>query len=290
MPQGFDKYLISLGTLPDFAGITFQQSLVKGLDYYCDIDILTIPYINSFPKTKKIIHKSFTFSHRNENQHSMEDNDKFLGLINLPFIKLADKFIRFFFALKTKLKQNPNAAVIIYGLHTPYLLATCFNKKHKNKTCIIIPDLPEYMSDNNDILYKIGKKIDHFIITKSLKKFNKFVLLSDQMRNRLPQMKDYIVIEGIYSEIKADKPSPKIQDVVKTISNEKIKSIMYAGGICKRYGVFDLLEAFTTNNDPNRRLLLCGGVEVNEKTRFEEYIKQDKRILYLGLLDKNDVI
>lgn len=171
--------------------------------------------------------------------------------------------------------------IIVYSLSLPALISAIIkSRKHKNKICIIIPDLPLYMSSRKSLIYRILKRIDNFLIKTSIKFCSHFVILSKYMNSYLPKHKDSIIIEGAYNNIARPTNSPYKQ-------NEPY--ILYTGTIDQRYGICNLIDAFLlTNIEYN--LIICGNGGKCEKEYIIKMGKIDKRIKYLGSLNYQDVL
>jgi len=261
----------------DFAANTLQWALLNGFEANSyPVKVITLPTLRDFPQYyKKTYFKSSSFSHIKGNE------DLCLGFVTIPVIKHVSKYLNLYKSLNNLLKDKDNVHLIIYGIHSPYLKAVKKIKQRndKIKTCLIVPDLPEYMSDSKNIIYRLLKSIDKKIILKSFQYIDSFVLLSQYMAERLPiGDKPWMVMEGIYNT----------NDNITNVPKEPYKTILYTGNLAKRYGILDLLEAFTKINSPDFRLWLCGNGDGLEK--IQEIQKRDSRIEYFGILPRNEVL
>lgn len=274
-PEGKIDELKDLGSSIDFAAETFQSSLLRGLcHYYPSIKIITSPNISSYPKIKKTIFKrdDFRLSFSNINHI-------FTGFINIPVFKHISKIIRVRKAIKKSLSKNDDNIIIIYALHSPFLLSLLGIRKKLYKSCLIVPDLPEFMSERKNIFYILGKKIDKLFINVGLKKIDSYVLFSSFMREKINiKNKPWINIEGLFCNDTIESYATK---------KEKHKTILYTGSLSIRYGIINLVEAFTKIEDHNFRLWICGGGNALDK--IKKIQKHDKRIHYWGLLSKEEV-
>jgi len=261
----------------DFAANTLQWALLNGFEANSyPVKVITLPTLRDFPQYyKKTYFKSSSFSHIKGNE------DLCLGFVTIPVIKHVSKYLNLYKSLNNLLKDKDNVHLIIYGIHSPYLKAVekIKQRNDKIKTCLIVPDLPEYMSDSKNIIYRLLKSIDKKIILKSFQYIDSFVLLSQYMAERLPiGDKPWMVMEGIYNT----------NDNITNVPKEPYKTILYTGNLAKRYGILDLLEAFTKINSPDFRLWLCGNGDGLEK--IQEIQKRDSRIEYFGILPRNEVL
>ena len=267
-----------LGSYMDYATLTFQNALVSGLDYwYPNMRIVSAIRVDEYPKVKKIIFKPENYSHKDKGNK----DDRFVRIVNLPLLKRFFLFIDKRREIKQMIYQGEQNVVIMYSLPSSQLLAVATLRKHLFKTCLVIPDLPEYMSDNRGFIWSLAKSIDRKLIEWSIRRIDTFVLLSKHMANRLPiKGKTWKVMEGIYNQTNCDiEPSKEF---------EQYKAIMYSGDLSLRYGIKDLLDAFELISDKSYRLILCGNG--NGKQLIIEYANKDPRIIYLGVLEHEKVL
>ncbi|HFI0304896.1 TPA: hypothetical protein ACGOVA_002111, partial [Streptococcus suis] len=137
--------------------------------------------------------------------------------------------------LKYLISLKPNT-ILVYSLHTPYLLSVfLFSIFHPSRKIIFVPDLPMYMRHKMGWGIKILKIIDNKFQENLLKGYELFVLLTEEMKTVLnvPTSK-YIVMEGIF-----DSSNYAIEK-----SDRTEKYILYTGAIEERYGCKKLLEDF----------------------------------------------
>lgn len=271
-PDKLYDELLRLNAHIDFAAHTFQSALLAGLDEYTTVRVISSPVIRMERRVKKGF-DSYYFSHLGAG----EEKDVYVGTKNGILLKVYEFFqVRKF--LKKYIEEYHDASILVYALHSPFLLALCTLKNIRGKACVVVPDLPEHMSDNKSLMYKLAKKIDKCLIDFCLKRIEGFVLFSPYMKNLLPiGKKPWIQVEGIY------RANPKASNIEKA----GCKTVLYTGGIDSRYGVFDLIEAFTLIEQEDYELWLCGGC--SEKRKLEHYLASDPRIKYFGMVDKNKV-
>lgn len=271
-PDLIKEKLLAIQAPLDMAAHTFQTALLVGLDNWVDVKVLTSPPLRvGYREIKRI--ESFSFSHN----CSKDKMDVYVG-VNNSCVRMLGEAIRIYKHLKSILKKDPECCVCIYSLRSPFLLPIFILRRKIKKSCVVVPDLPEYMSSNTHLLRKLAKWIDRKIINKCLDKIDSFVLFSELMKERLPiGNKPWRLMEGIYNT------SVKIINYPK----EHNKTILYTGSISVRYGVMDLVEAFTQIEYSDYRLWLCGSVD--NMTMLEDYIKKDNRIIYYGIVDKDKV-
>lgn len=272
-PQYVLEKILQEGSHVDFAANTFQTGIVQGLqEYYKDVYIITSPVTSTYPRSK---HKKYS-KLSGEFEIGRKISFFFPGFINIPFIKLLSEYYNIKRALDKSLRGNDT--IYIYALHTPFLLAVYSFRKRVSKVCVIIPDLPDHMSSSKGILRRFLKCINKRILNKCLKVFQYHVLFSKYMEPELPiGDKKWITVEGMFAA--SDVPLQK---------KEANKTILYTGIIASQYGVFDLIDAFHHIQVDDFRLWLCGSCP-NEMDKLRNYVKNDSRIQYFGMLHKDEV-
>ena len=261
----------------DNASNNLQWSILEGLDFfYSDISVVSLTPIGTFPfNYKKMIFKESSFSHK------PGATDYCLGFVNIFLIKHLHKYFNLKNTLLNKLKINNETLIIAYGIQSP-LLKALYHAKIKFpslKICLIVPDLPEYMSESRNRIYLGLKKIDSFFISKYLKKIDSFVLLTESMADKLKvKRRPWVRIEGVF----------KSSEQLVTPPKESYKTIFYSGGLEERYGILNLLEAFHKIKSEDYRLWICG--EGSLRSNIEKSSLNDRRIKYLGYIEHNEVL
>lgn len=261
----------------DFAAHNFQKKVLMGLnENEIDYDVLSVPFISSFPKYYKKI----------EIRNDKIDNIKFCSYTNLPYYKIVSRYISLKKNLKQYLKTHNDFNVIIYSLHFPFIKNAKLLKK-KNKDCkitLIVPDLQEYMSDSKNIIYRILKKIEIKKTNKYLQYIDNFVFLTEFMNDRLNKLnKPHCVVEGISENI--TNMSNQSINKLDYMSSE-YKYFAYTGTLAARYGIMHLVNAFLNTKQDNIKLIICGqGEMANEIKRIS--LENDK-IIFKGLVSPKE--
>lgn len=274
-----DIELNSKGVI-QYAADALQWSIVKGFGNFCNLcnlKIINLPFIGSYPlRFKTFRSKAFSFEHR-------KDADDFnVGFLNLPIVKMFSRYINAKKALKkTMLHCDGKTVIVIYSINSPFLCAAVdIKRKYPNtKICVIVPDLPQYMSDTKNVFYHSLKSVDSLFIKRAINEVDFFVLLSDYMTEVLRiNSRPYVRVEGIYN------PS----DSMDVVAKEKNKTILYSGTLARRYGIMNLVNAFGAIDKPDYRLWICGDGDC--RTEIENRAKIDSRIIYLGQLSRAEVL
>lgn len=284
-PKGIEKevYLKSKGGIQNAAN-SLQWSIIQGFDLILSkpISIFNMMYVGSYPKNyRDFIIKSFRFS------HIEGAKDYNIGFINITMIKEFFRYLSFLNPLKKWMKRESKykKVVIIYSIQNLWLSAIkLIKRRNKNiHICMIVPDLPDFMSMSRDKHF-LNRRYKKYSINKcrnNMKYIDSFVFLTEEMSNYFQTNKPYVVVEGIVQ------PSETCdKDDINTFQNNK--TVLYTGSLEKKYGILDLVNAFMTIKKDDYRLIICG--EGEAKKDIIMLAKIDKRIIYKGMLEHDDIL
>lgn len=242
----------------DNAAHNFQLSIIEGLDEFIpNLTLVTHPSLRTFPKYyKRFFVKGLKFTHNGKSQ------DISFRFVNIHLVKHLMIFKNLMNYFKKELNQNDEEySFILYGLTSPFLrlVQTLKEKGYKINACLIVPDLPEFMQESNNLIYKYLKKADKLLIHEYIKSIDSFVLLNENMYERLPiQGKRWIRMEGIVNN----------KHKLNKISESNNKIILYTGNLDERYGIIYLIRAFSLIEYKNYQLWVRG------KGNTMEYVKK----------------
>jgi len=265
------------------AANTLQWAILEGLNFHLNgnLFVLNSMYIGSFPILyKKPFIKDFYFYEG----ISTKNNSFNSGFINLPVYKQLSRYNNLKKEVTKWINNSENKKIVIaYAMTITFTKLLKYIKKLDGNiiTCLIVPDLPQFMNVNGKAVYKILKNFEIEEINKDLEYIDKFVILTEAMKDVLDIDKEFTVIEGIAPVIK----KKKVGNFEKIIN----KTILYSGGIEKEYGVIDLIEGFiNAKNSEEWTLVLCGsGSMVDEVKKRTESIPN---INFLGLIPREEVL
>lgn len=207
---------------------------------------------------------------------------------NLPYIRLKgySLFSKACSVRKNVLKwikeNNPTGTtnVIVYPAYFPFLMAlTEIKKKYDINVCLVVADLPQYMGlqERKTLYQKLSLKVTMYLFNKHLTVVDKFVLLTKDMNSFVnKENKPYVVMEGIASDTYEYKDLPK---------QENPRVILYSGGIQKKYGIPNILEATKLISDSDVEFRFYGNGDAVEL--IKEYAQTDNRIKYMGSIELN---
>lgn len=263
----------------------FQWALIAGFNAIDDVQIKIINsiYVGSYPNkySTKFI-PTFEFQHKN-NCSKKSIN---VGFNNTSIIKYFSKYYGLKYELQKWMNDGQTDKVLFaYAMTSPFveLLHYVKSKRPDIVCCLVVPDLPEYMNTSaiESRLYCFLKKIQTNWFRFLLRNIDTYVLLTDSMKEWFNQEINYIVVEGIANVDRV------ITDIEET-KFEKEKTILYAGMIEEKYGIIELVKAFSDINAPEWKLELYGtGTSIED---VKQLAKNDARVIVKGSVENAAVI
>ena len=149
--------------------------------------------------------------------------------------------------------------------------------------CCVIADLPEFATASD--LHGIKALYNRYQTGQSAALYryvDKFVLLTEQMAQKLGITVPFVVMEGIAPGAETEEDPTLAQQY----KNEKY--ILYTGTLNYKFGIGELLDAFAQIKDPQLRLMICGFGQA--EARIREEMAKDPRILFPGRVDRKQVL
>lgn len=259
------------------SAINVQKRLLDGLEE----NNIKFDSLSIFPAISPCIQNVFV--HFKLTSRNSQVTDQAINFINFPFIHRFSKLI----GLKKKALDWATRVhgnnVVIYSLNSILLLCALFLKKLCGvNVVVIVPDLPEYMNNNTDAIYRFLKKIDRKVIEFCIKRLDKFVLFAEQMKTKLPiGGKPYTVMEGVLNFDERQ----YITNVEKRYSSDD-KIVLLSGNLDVEDGVLKLIELFSKISGEEYQLWISGsGNAVGEIRKAAD---NDKRIQFFGVIPSYD--
>ena len=142
-------------------------------------------------------------------------------------------------------------------------------KKYKRPTLGICTDSPSNISGT--------KRSYTLYLLKHTSDFDGYLALTDGLNNLFnPNGKPSYIFEGLVEDKKIE------------VKESKKPYIFFGGALMKKYGVYNLIDAFKEINNKDLELWICG--HHGDKTKIKEACKGFNNIKYLGLLPVNKVM
>ena len=268
------------------AANALQWNIIDGFEEndFGTMKIINYLPIDAYPNgyTDKFI-EGFTFQHTDK----YKADDINVRCCNIFGIKrfINSLYFRKYIKKWAKEETEKKKVILSYTANSMFLGLVKLAKKY-NKNIIagcIIADIPEFATAR-----KVTglKKLYHTYQVKKCASLyglvDRFVLLTDQMAERLKIKSPHIVVEGI-----ATTDENNVDDAtVNTLKNERY--VLYSGTLNYKFGIGTLIEAFEKTEDEKLKLVICGFGEAEELIKEKQ--KEDMRIVYLGRVDRAEVL
>lgn len=260
------------------AANALQWNIIDGFE---ENDFGTMKIVNYLPVdaypngyTDKFI-EDFSFSHTDK----YNEGDINIRCCNLFGIK---RFINIFYFKKhikkwAKQKTDKQKVLFSYTANSMFLsLARLAKKVNPDiQVACLIADIPEYSTVS--VLTGFKKLYHDYEVRKTASLYgvvDKFILLTEHMAERLGLKAPFIVMEGIATTT----------NVEACDDADYGKYILYTGLLNKKFGLCNLVDAFSELNDENVKLILCGTGDAEDYIAQKQ--KEDNRIITLGRVDR----
>ncbi len=265
------------------AAISFQENLIDGIEINTGsaLSQFNLLPINSYPRYYRDASvKGFAYAHA-ENAH-----DYNVGFCNVQYIKHALLSASLKKQFKRYWKQHRPDTVICYTPHMSFLKALKWVKKKdpEVKSCVIIPDMPEFndMSSRQSLIRRCFYNHTSKKTRRYIQYADSFVYLTEQSATYFCDTKPYAVVEGIIpdSRLSDGIPAPAV--------DHGFKQIVYTGTTNRKFGVLTLLEAFSLIEGDEYRLIICGCGDSDDIIR--EKSRLDPRIVFKGVVSHQEAL
>ncbi len=278
LPSNIDAIVKNSKGLIQNAANAYQNGILFGLSRskLSGIKLFNMPFIGSYP----FYFKKPIFG-RGECILFNSINAKNIPFLNLFLIKHISRFISLTAAFIMDKTRSQDDVLIVYSAHTPFMTASVLAKviSPKIKIGIIIPDLPQYMSQRRPLLLEMMKKIDEKLFKYLIKKFDFYIVLTSEMIDYLEIQKNKsIVIEGVLFD----------KDVSLERECDNRKYIMYSGDLSKKYGIDVLVDGFEMIKNKNIELWIFGDGE--DRNYIINASIKNKKIKYFGQKIRSEVL
>ncbi len=277
-PEYSDYYYSHQKNGENLSASTFSLSICKGLcDITKNLQVINIPPIGQYPLNYD---RLSSIGGRTEIEGVEVYSLRYSSLYLYQHYSLYWNLKRL---LAKQIDVNGQYVFIFYATIEPKIIQATFDfceqKKIDAKYVLIIPDFVEDINENGSWRQRLKSRIYHEQLDAIYRKMDGFVFLTDSMKERIPVVRPYVVVEGMYDTS---------VDRKKYESKDGLKRIFYSGMLHEKFGVKKLIDAFLQLKDESLRLVLCGSGDQ------EEYIKtcatSDNRIQFMGVVPHDKVL
>jgi glycosyltransferase involved in cell wall biosynthesis len=259
--QLFKKSLIK----PTVQGIKFNRLIAEGLSS----NGAHVHAFSSVQMNRKMSSKIFW---KKQTEEIDNISYKYLFFINFSLLRHISLFLSSFFEVLIFKGDRFNTVVIGDILSSAVAYGSFFAGKLRGfKYVAIITDLPQFQGKNS-IISKVIRGFRNFLLDNK----DGYILVSENMKEKIKNLKNFIVIETIVDIYKSDNNNnykyPK-------------KIICYSGSLNKQYGLLKLVKAFEKNDLDNVELWIYGKGDLEN-----DLIKlRNDRIKFFGM-ERNDIL
>ncbi|MDA8083440.1 MAG: glycosyltransferase [Nitrospiraceae bacterium] len=269
---------------PQLAANKLGWLFINGLEHYYEglLSVFSVINVSSYPGfSDLLICKGHT-------QTSKGSNLIYIPYINIKLIKhliiaISSFFLLARWAVKSK---SRNKILVVYSMYAPFpvvsrVLSLCF----RVKSILIVPDLPEHMRIGVPTPWylKMLLRINRWQLYLFGRLFDGYIFLTKFMTEGFNVQPDrYEIIEGCVDSL----PGYNSHESENSINGGQ-RILLYAGQLNAAYGVRILLLAFTSLQNPDYRLWICGSGPMREEVL--RFCDMDKRIKYYGVITNDEV-
>ena len=249
---------------PAFQSQKYHRLLIEGLAAHTEVDVIA-----NAPVNRSNLEKSFL---RLPDETEGGARYHYIPAIRNPVLKLAAVAAGTFF--KTLLMARRDTAVIVDCLNRTTAFFALLAAKLRRCRCVgIITDLPDMLSGGS-----FSKEMANFVIRHC----TDYVLLTEAMNDYIKnESKPYVILEG-HSDISMKEKIPSMD------KKTAVRTVFYAGGVSRQYGLADLTEGFLMADLPDTRLEIYGpGDYVKE---LQQIAEKDPRVFYGGMLLNSQIV
>ena len=249
---------------PAFQSQKYHRLLIEGLAANARVDVIA-----NAPVNRSNLNKAFVRLPRETEGGAVYH---YIPAIRNPILKLMAVAAGTFF--KTLFMAGKDTAVIVDCLNRTTAFFALSAARIRGCRCVgIITDLPDMLGGG-----RFSKKMANFVIRHC----TDYVLLTEAMNDYIGnKRKPYVILEG-HSDISMRDRVPSME------KKSPVRTVFYAGGVSRQYGLADLTEGFLQADIPNTRLEIYGpGDYVKELQAIAE---THPNVYYGGMLLNSQIV
>ena len=249
---------------PAFQSQKYHRLLIEGLAAHAQVDVIANAPVNRFNLSKAFVHLP------DETEGGARYH--YIPAIRNPIVKLCAVAAGTFF--RTLFMAKKDTAVIVDCLNRTTAFFALLAAKLRRCRCVgIITDLPDMLGGGS-----FSRKMANFVIRNC----TDYVLLTEAMNDYIKNPgKPYVVLEG-HADISMGDKKPSME------KKTAVRTVFYAGGVSRQYGLADLTEGFLQADIPNTRLEIYGpGDYVKE---LQQIADTHPNVYYGGMLLNTQIV
>ena len=249
---------------PAFQSQKYHRLLIEGLAAHTRVDVIA-----NAPVNRSNLDKAFVRLPRETEGGAVYH---YIPAIRNPILKLMAVAAGTFF--KTLFMARKDTAVIVDCLNRTTAFFALSAARIRGCRCVgIITDLPDMLGGGS-----FSRKMANFVIRHC----TDYVLLTQAMNDYIGNKgKPYVILEG-HSDISMRERKPAME------KKSPVRTVFYAGGVSRQYGLADLTEGFLMADLPNTRLEVYGpGDYVKE---LQQIAQTHSNVYYGGMLLNSQIV
>lgn len=263
----------------------FQWAVIDGLERNgIDYTLACTPALPAYPRYKRL------YTPQGEMSVDGKIRGHYLSYCDLPAVKQLSerRVLRSYLANWCKENENEDKLIALVYTQNVAQMGAAIDLKNEYPNLIVAPIVTDLINNamdflaNRRLLKRIQMKLEEKGQRKIFPKIDKYILLTHQMTECIPEAKGkYIVVEGI-----SPKDSLKSKHIV--ARDEKVRTLLYTGVLEKYAGVDQLVDAFYKTTNLDFRLIICGSG--SSISHINEVAKKDSRIIYKGRVEREEAV
>jgi len=249
---------------PAFQSQKYHRLLIEGLAAHVKVDVVANPPVN-----RSNLQEAFRKLPREEEGGATYHH---LPAFRNSLLKLAAMALGTFF--KTLTLARKDTAVVVDCLNRTTALFALLAAKLRRCRCVgILTDLPDMLGGSS-----FSKRMANFVVRHC----TDYVLLTQAMNDYIQNgSKPYVILEG-HADITMEEKIPSME------KKNGMRTVFYAGGVSRQYGLEMLTEGFRKADLPNTRLEIYGPGDYVED--LKKIAREDPRIFYGGMLMNSEIV
>lgn len=259
-----------------------QKNIIEGLKKVgkLNFDSLNMISFKGAPYDKTLFVKGKTFKDGN-------NENIVVGYLNIIYLNKLFGSISLEKATKKWINDNSEnlnlkVDIFIYEMRSACLNAAILIKRSfpNSKIHLIVPDLPMFMDLKMSFIKQVLKKIDWMKIKGQLSYVDDYILYAEPMADFLKiKNKPWLLMEGSINNRELNKNKIIIS------KNDAKFIVMYSGTIDKKFGLFELVNAFNYLDDKFELWITGGGKDADE---LKQLCFNNTKVKYFGFLPSRE--
>lgn len=257
---------------------TFAWAVVGALrEAGVDVTLLSAEPVTSFPGNPRAVVRGRRFR-----EHGVEG--RLLPFVNVSVVKHLTRWLgAVTLGTAALLRWRPDA-VLVHGVHTPFLLAGRLYRRLLGIPIVtILTDPPGVVLPTDDRLIAALKRFDRSVVRWVLRRHDGVVVLTPALAEHFAPGAPFIVMEGIAG---SSDDSGSMGPGQREVGGPAV--VVYAGGLSRSYGVDRLVEAVRALPVGRARLILFGRGELDDEIR--RVAADDERVDPPRFADRSEIL